>query len=425
MSSKNKRPFWDAAPLFFRRLFRVLSNNLGLKLLSVLLALFLWSYVITSSPSITREKTISALDINVIGQTVLSARGLSLLTDVGNLVDATVRIKMPQSAYALVSAENVRVELDLSSIRSTGKQSVRLRGTSSYGSVVNVWPEYVDLEIENQDQRYVPVNALISGKTDPNTWYSVSRLNPSQITVTGPASVVQQISSALVRPDVTGRTETHNRAEKFVLLDGQGNEITTALSPTTSVSMTVEIYPMKALPVVADSMEAISGTVPEGYEISNVLISPATLNVAGDQTLLDGLTSLSVEPVDVADHTKTFTAITNVNTLKGVRNISSEEVSVTVEISEQTIQKRVQGVTIELRNLPSGLTASASAKRIDLQITGPYNSVRSLRKDGVSAVVNLAGLGVGVHTLPIEATVNDQPTLSCLAIPETVTVTIQ
>ena len=65
-------------------------------------------------------------------------------------------------------------------------------------------PAAVTLTFETLDSRSVPVNVKLSGTTDDGYWYNVARTNPSVITVSGAASVVRDISQALVKTDVTG-----------------------------------------------------------------------------------------------------------------------------------------------------------------------------------------------------------------------------
>ena len=249
-----------------KKLWASLSNNLWLKLLSVVLALFLWSYVISTTPSITRDKTLSDISITVTGQSVLEdSRGLAVLTDLNALESVRVRVRVSQSSYAQVTSDNVRVELDLSSIRQEGKQSVRLQGSTTYGSVVEVYPQYIDLEVEKRDQRYVPVNVELTGVDTTSYWYSVSSRNPSQVVVSGPTSLVKTVSSAQVLLDVSGLTETHSWEEGFQLLDAQQQEIPGALSvSTSSVRVTVEVYPIRVLTLSQEADQLTSGQVPEG-----------------------------------------------------------------------------------------------------------------------------------------------------------------
>lgn len=412
---------------FGRKLWGSLSNNLWLKLLSVVCALFLWSYVISSTPSITRDKTLSDIAITVTGQSVLEdSRGLAVLTDLSDLEDARLRVRVAQSNYALVTNDNVRVELDLSSIRQEGKQSVRLRGTSTYGSVVEVYPQYIDLEVEKRDQRYVPVNPVLTGEIDTTHWhYSVSRINPSQVVVSGPTSRVRMVSEAQVSLDVTGRTETHSRIESFTLLDAQKQEVPGNLSvSTSSVTATVEIYPTRVVSITQNAAELVSGQLPDGYQVDKVEVNPTQVVVAADQALLDGLGELAIEPVDLTGATQTFTTIANIQTLKGIKHLSSEEVSVTVSISEQALTKRFSNVSLQLDGTPQGMRVTPSAKRVDVKVEGPYSVVRTLTRDDIQATVNLAGLTVGQYELPVEISVDNYPDLSCVALPATITVTV-
>jgi hypothetical protein len=62
---------------FLKAFWGSLSHNLGLKLLSLLFAVLLWSYVVSSNPSITRHKLISGIDAYVTNQSVLNAYGLA------------------------------------------------------------------------------------------------------------------------------------------------------------------------------------------------------------------------------------------------------------------------------------------------------------------------------------------------------------
>lgn len=409
-----------------KKLWASLSNNLWLKLLSVVLALFLWSYVISTTPSITRDKTLSDISITVTGQSVLEdSRGLAVLTDLNALESARVRVRVSQSSYAQVTSDNVRVELDLSSIRQEGKQSVRLQGSTTYGSVVEVYPQYIDLEVEKRDQRYVPVNVELTGVDTTSYWYSVSSRNPSQVVVSGPTSLVKTVSSAQVLLDVSGLTETHSWEEGFQLLDAQQQEIPGALSvSTSSVRVTVEVYPIRVLTLSQEADQLTSGQVPEGYRVDQVEVNPTQVVVAAEQALLDGLTELTIEPVDLTGATQTFTAIAQVQTLKGIKYLSSDEVSVTVTISEQELTKRFSNVSLNLENQPQGMRAVPSAKQVDVKVTGPYSLVSQLIREDIQATVDLAGLTQGQYELPVEIAVDNYPDLACSAQPAAITVTV-
>ncbi|MGX8705926.1 MAG: hypothetical protein ACSW8J_05030, partial [bacterium] len=85
-----------------------LLRNLWLKLLSLLLAILLWNYVISTNTSITRAKVISGLTGYVTGQTTLNANRLALLTDPSDqLSNISVTVDVPQAYFPRVNTENV------------------------------------------------------------------------------------------------------------------------------------------------------------------------------------------------------------------------------------------------------------------------------------------------------------------------------
>ena len=388
---------------FAKAFWASLSHNLGLKLLSLLLAVLLWSYVVSSNPSITRTKDINGLTAYLSNESVLNSNRLALASDPSEaLENVSVRLEVPQSSYALADAENVQVSVDLSSVRAAGTQEVALRATTTYGRVVTILPETVTLEFEAYDSRSVPLNASITGETMDTMWYNVSRLNPEELVISGPSSVVQTIASAYVYVDVTGRDTSYITAARFTLFDYNGEEIPQTLlsSSSSSVTVGVEVYPTRELPVSNDIADVVQGTPAEGYEVTSVTIQPEVVTVAADAELLEGLTELLIQPVDVTDANQTFSQRARISSLTDFKNISTEQVYVTVNI-EEVQQSAWVAVDLTFINTPEGLNYTYTSEDFRARVTGPASQVEALAESGVQAVVDLAGLTAGHYTLPI------------------------
>lgn len=418
------------ARVFAKKAFKALkvsvSHNLGLKMLSLVMALCMWSYVITANPDITRSKTLSGVDVYVTGQSVLTSRNLALRTDVSSeLTSVRARVKVSQSSFGLANDTNVRAELDLTGIRTTGRQRVTLKGTSVYGEVVQLWPEYVEIEVEELVQRYVPVNVNLTGTDNASFWYS-TRVNPTQVTVSGPASVVQTVSSADITLDVSAMDASSVRAEQFVLRDSRGEEITTPLTcSTSSVMVYLDIYPAKTVPIVSEVTEVISGAVPTGYEITSVTVSPDTALIAADQSLLDTIDLLAFSKIDVSNRTSSFTRTVDLSSLNGLKYVSTDQVTVSVTIGEIETTRKFEGISVSFVNGAESLEATAQTHSVDVVITGPYTQVESLQAQDIIATVDLTGLVEGEYDLPVYVTVDNLPGLTCAASPNELTVTLK
>lgn len=419
----------DGIKKLMPKLWKALSHNIAYKLLSVVIALSLWSYVLYANPSITRDKVLSGVDITISGQSVLSSRGFALSTDVASaLSSARVTVRVSQAAYTLVSTDNVRVEMDLSALRKTGRQQVRLRGSTTYGTVTQVWPDSIEVEVENQDQRYVPVNPQFIGTQKDGYWYNFSRVNPSQITVTGPTSLVQKVSNAQVDVDITGRTPG-SRVEQLPLrlLDAHGDPVEAdyALASSTSTAMvTVDIYPTKQIQVTATPEESVEGNVRRGYTLESIDVNPSTVMVAADQSLLDTLDHLTIRPIDVSGADRSFTQIVNISMLKDIKHLSSDQVSATVNIVEQELTKRYSNLEASLSGLADGLHAAWSSPKLEVKLVGPYSQVQSLSRNDLVIWLDVTGYGPGVYDVPVQVKVDNYPDLTISANPATVRVTL-
>lgn len=415
--------FYKNSPRPVRWIIGSLSNNLGYKLLSLLLAILLWNYVIATNTSITRTKAIFNLTGTVSGLSTLSENKLALSESPEEALSGiTVTVEAPQADYSKVSADNVQVALDLSSVRAVGTQEVPLRATTSYGRVRSISPETLTLTFENLDSRNVAVNCVIEGEAD-GYWYNVSRSNPSILTISGAASVVQSITSARVVADVNGMTDSTVTARPYVLLDAAGGEIPQDMlnCSTSSISVSVDIYPCRDIPVSTDRESIIIGAPAEGYEVQSVTIQPQTIQVAADRELLDSLDQLVIEPVSVQGASQSFSAKSNVTQLSDFKNVSSEQVYVNVAIVEEQVQQYIDNVRVIFTGKPENLIASYD--QMGVEVTGPRSAVARLAEEGVTVSVDLTGLSEGYYLLSptVDEKAYEDFTIMCEAASVTLT----
>ncbi len=418
----------DRIKAILRALLHAVSQNLGWKIFSLAAAILMWSYIVSSDPTITRDKTISGVEIHTSGLSVLQSRDLALLTDpMAALQDVRVRVEVPQANYSRVTADTVRVELDLSQIRQTGRQEVELTGVSNYGEVVQITPSRLEVVVETLDQRNVPINVELTGsKNIKNYWYNVSRVNPSVLTVSGPSSVVQNITSARVQVDVTGATNSYNWTLPPELLDASGEVISRTLSKSSSsVSVGVQIYPVKQLQVLSDIETATTGTILDGYKVSRIEVQPEIISVAAEKELLDELESITFTPINVTGRSQSFSATVSIGKLSNIQHYSSEQVTVTVYIEELTKTETFSNIPLLIVGKEPNQKVSLSEDNISVKVTGLHSVFDDLMRKDISARVNITDLNPGVYTMPVQVLVDNYPDLTFELEPPMVSVTIE
>lgn len=428
---KNNRNGWSAkAPVrlivgFFRGIWGLLSHNLGLKLLSLLIAVLLWNYVVTTNTSITRTKRLNDLTGYISGQSTLSTYNrLALLDDPSEaLSNIDVQVEVSQADYAKVSEDNVQVMLDVSGVRSAGTQEVPIKATTSYGRVVRISPESLKLTFEPMDSRMIPVNVQLAGDVSDARWYNINRSNPSTLTISGASSLVQSIASACVYVDVTDVEDPFVVAERYVLLDGSGNEIPQTMinCSYSSVSVSVDVYPMREIPISPEISSVVTGQPAEGYVVDSVTVQPGMITVAAENEVLDNLSELHVEPISVDGLSQSFSVRAELSTLSAFKYVSAKDVYVSVSIVEESVGAWVEcGVTYINRGENLGLTASESMARV--YVVGPRSAVENLQEDGFGATVDLTGLAAGTYDLQLSFPTDVYPGVTFTPEVESVTV---
>lgn len=411
-------------------LWHTVSNNIWYKLLAILIAVLFWSYAISSNPTLTTDRTLSNVEIEISGTSVLTSRKLALLTDVTTEAQhCQVKVTAPRASALQVSNDNVHVELDLSSVRSTGRQKVRLKGSSVYGTVQQISPAEIEVEIDTYDSRSVPVIVQQVGEISDELWCDASRKNPMNIVVSGPSQLVRRASQAIVQIDMTSRDKSDSRAEPFFIVDTDGNELPPWLTASTSsVTVNLDIYPKKLLPVSVNIDEILEGELPRGFEIDGIVeVQPQQIQVAADKVLLDSLSSVAIEPIDITGRTGPFTASARIKKLADVKNYSAESVNVSVSIIESTASKVHNNMSVKLTGLPAGLRAkwTNDSPRVVIVVSGLFTTMQNIARADVSAWVDLSEITEsGTYELPIQVAVDNFPELSCLPSPETAKVTI-
>lgn len=400
-----------ALPGIARAVWNFLTRRLWLKLISLLLALILWTYIISSTPSLTRTKIIESVSVTPSGANTLSAYTLAASTDIfaayQNSIDVSVTV--PQSQYSLLAARNIRVTPDFTGIRSPGTYDVPLVATATYGTVSKINPPTVSVTIENLDTRILSIEPEFVGEDSDKYWYgeSSASLNPQQITVSGPASLVSQVKSVKAQVDTSGRGTVIRKSAVTQLLDADENVLPTTLLTRSSNTcyVVLEVYPKKALNVSVDTAQF---KLKEGYQIDSVTFQPSQITVAGSAELLDALDYLPLDIPDFGEISSSFNATLSFSELDEFRYVSAKSVYMNVGVSEKSVSHQYAAVPVSLdtAGLEDGLYVSDAPEQADIVLTGLYSQISALEPSALSLRAVVTADEPGEYRVPVQLLVN-------------------
>ena len=324
-------------------------HNGWLKVIAILISVVLWAGLISQDETITRDKTFQNVAVSVSGAETLKSNSMIVVSDLDELLnDVSITAAVPQKQYERAEASIYNVRLDLSRIKGTGEQEIKLQSTNSstYGKVTSTNPSSVKVMVEDYIVRQrIPVSVSVEGDI-PEGWYmSTPSVDPALIAVSGPSSIVTNISRArayIRTEDIEWKEGQIVTSSEIVLYNRTGEAIKSSLVSMTSSSLTIDsvLIELNILPSKTFETENLiqtTGEAASGYHIKQIRISPETVTVAAREEVLEQMTDLSLErnTINVMNLKETTPFQLKVQKPSDDAILSNDTITVTVEIEAE------------------------------------------------------------------------------------------
>lgn len=336
------------AASFLSRALRLIAHNWPWKLLSLFLALCMWSMLITQDDTLPREKVFNDVPINVTNAETLRRNGYIIVSGLEELGTVRIKADVPQKMYHTVTAANFNVRVDLSRVTGAGEQTLNIltTATTTYGTVTDISLSTVDVVVEEYISRSrIPVRIAVSGEAPDGFYAAPPSVDPAYVTVSGPKSQVNTIVRCVADYDMAllaPQSGVERSAVPFYLLDVHNNvvdrsfiEVTTESVLLDSLLLEQRLYVMKEL--VINTAGITAGSPAEGYVIRSVQAEPASLIMAGSDALMNPLNALNLTDfidahIDVTDAADTIRRSIRIEREDDIAYISQDAILITVNI---------------------------------------------------------------------------------------------
>lgn len=347
-------------------------------------------------------------------------------TMIYNQTAQTVRVKLraPQVSWDQLQPASFRVEADLDTLDPGMHQvAVKVQVTDPRVTVMSIEPPAVGIRLEQVVSREFDLHSEVLDLPPIGYEYRTPSASESKIKVSGPAVLVEQVVEAAANIYLRSSKTTVTRDVAVQPLDAQGNVVSgVTLSPST-VTLTVPVDQRVGYKDV--SIQAVlKGTVSPGYWISNIVVVPSSITIAGNPDALGKVPGfVETIPIDVNGATAEVTKLATLSLPDGVSVLSNEgvtvQVSVTPILGGQTVPRK-----IILQGLRRGSTATVSPDTVDVILSGPLPALQNLAPDAVQVVIDISALTPGVYQLkPRIPSVPDTLKVQNI-VPDTVQVTV-
>lgn len=407
-----------------------LTRNIGLKIVSLVVATVLWLIVVNITDPVATS-TFRNVPVRILNADAITENGLTYEVLGDSDIISSITIKAPRtviqdigssSDYLIVTADMSKLSADKTMVPievSTSKYSDKIESIRSSSNMMQV-------SIENRKTVQLPIFAKTSGEMESGYVEGDIKTAQNQVRISGPQSIIERIDSASVEVQVTGFTDNISTTSDIVLTDAQGEVIPTKnlTMNVDAVRVDVEILATKKVPVYFN----YTGTPAEGFDVTGEIeCDVETVVLAGNPQYINNVTQITVpqEALNVTGQNANLHVIVDLNkylpngtrigdaTFNGLASVT-----VFVEpIEEETYSVYLRNIEVE--SIPEGFSKTEWAEDndyIEFTVEGLNQNLGKVSLSQLDYRVDFSdyllmhdvtGFKTGVYELPLNLNLPD------------------
>lgn len=387
------------------------KNNLGLKVMAVLFAVFLWWTVVNVDDPIDTARF--QADVQVTNPEVVTNEGKSYQIIDGTKT-VTVTVKARRKVLSEIKAADIVATADFRELQGTSVPiRVRIKGFEGEYEDATVNPRNLQIQTEVTETRTFPINVATIGEVRDG--YVLDRINtvakPKSIEISGPKSSLGRISRVVAKVDISELAADTTLQAEVIYYDSADNIIDKTLLSSNcdknGVSVDVKLLATKQIPVQFDTSLIVPG---EGYVFTGIEIEPQTIEVAGKADVLSTLARIEVnaEALKRDGITDNEEVVVEMSPYipQGIMLADNSTGSVVVRILVERAGTKTLALpvgSIKVNNASEEFELSYEEQTVRLKFEGTNDALRTLRNEAIIATIDLSQYKAeGTYDVPVQ-----------------------
>lgn len=302
---------------FFRR-------NLPEKCLALIVAIGCWIFVMNDqNPQIENTYTVPISIAN-------APDGYQISQDQEKV---KIRVRAPRSLFMSVDETDFKAYVDLNGVEA-GVHELQVQTVLPSGfELVATSPTKISVNVDKIEQKEVPVRLNLSGVPGDGKVVASIKQSLQNVTVEGPISLLNQVTSVIGYIGVNGNTENFNVTVPLIAVNDKDKEI----EGVKLVPKTVDVNIILAHGLntkVVDVKPAIMSDLSNDYVVKSIKAEPDKIEISGNAEVIGNLTYLSTEEISLAELTKPTTKTVKLIFPDGI-NVSTRDINVTIDVEKK------------------------------------------------------------------------------------------
>ncbi|NLM46151.1 MAG: hypothetical protein GX200_05065 [Firmicutes bacterium] len=304
---------------------RLLRNNTFVRLTAFFLAFIFWAYV-TGDYRETETQNITRRYPNVPLEWVNLQSELEL-TKIPEEIE--VILEGRSSVLDDITPQTLSVFVDLRNLGAGQHRLTPVVDLPGGVRVVSFNPEQVVVVLEEIQSPQMLVEVDLLGSPAPDYQIGTININPQKVFVRGTRSRLEKVARVRAIINVDGADSSLAQYVEVQAVDFTGQVVEGVSVHPAQVEVTVPVaLPQKTVPVRLQ----VSGELQEGFTVQQVILNPAEVTLEGPQGVLDKISEILTEPVDIANAESSLNAAVALQVPQGCEVLHVGPVHVEIKI---------------------------------------------------------------------------------------------
>lgn len=386
------------------------NQTLIVKIVCILLSFGLWLYISTVENPV-RTYEIRKVPVELVNLDTLKDSKFSVVNNQEFTVD--LKVEGPSNEIIKIKKENFKVVADMSTY-------ALKEGENTIPVQILTYPENITIKnngflgirviLEKYITKDFNITSDVKLSYKEHIYENSKSINPQVVSVSGGESQVERISKAVLVGEEKDIQSNFSNTYEIKFLDDLGEEVTNIEASNKTAQLIVTVKNGKSVPINIRT----TGNLPAGYILENSVLSQSTVNISGEDNVLDSVDKIDTEYIDISNLIESSTFTLKLNVPEGITLKNAEEtVNVTFTIvKESPISKEII-CNVDYINLPNEFSIENSTQSVKVNLYGLKDEVDRINSDNIQVIMNLESVTEeGTFTYTPEVKINNPSTIT-------------
>ncbi|MCT1795657.1 CdaR family protein [Helcococcus kunzii] len=379
---------------------RIIQRNWKIKLLSLIVAIFLWSFIIANeNPTVSTR--LSSIPIVLDNTSALDNKGLIVSEGYQKSVDITVSGK--RNEIISITPSHVRASVDFENV-DEGTHKLKVQYNLPEGVSLQESVDSIDVNIEKIISKDFAIKVQSTGDLQENYVLDSTSVTPEKVTVRGSRTNIEKIANLVTYVDFKNLEKDTTINSEIIAVNQKGDQIDNITYGQQFVNISVGISKQKEV----DLELVTNGELNENYRLSSSILNKSKVQVKGPKDKIDQISKIKTQEINIANLKESTRKEATLSLPSDIVLVNQDQdFFVDFEVEEKT--EKIVEVPKENFKLKKSSSYNAEFSNNSIKITffGFANELEKINAKDISLIVDASNKSEGYHAIVPEVKVKD------------------